>query len=232
MLLRILKTIGHTLLTAATVILLLIGGAYLHAQAVSGDQGPDNNWPIYTQIFSKMLFGEPNHSIQESITEADNSENIFRLRGNVGIGTTNPGSKLDVVGGDINIDAGQSIYSRGRMNIGGEENLYLLNKGGVNVSNEWGGNGNLNVDGDVCTSAGKCLNSVSGGGIKGHEIKSRYGRGVTVSCSPGKIVLGCGYRDGKVGHEAWPKVYPNSTSSCHCYNYFGVTCYAICAYPG
>ena len=44
-----------------------------------------------------------------------------------------------------------NIKTGGRMHISGEENLYLLNKGGVFVSSAWGGNGNLSVDGTINT---------------------------------------------------------------------------------
>ncbi len=49
--------------------------------------------------------------------------------------------------GDVQLSATKTLRSSGRMHITGEENLYLLNKGGVVVSNAWGGNGSLTVDG-------------------------------------------------------------------------------------
>jgi len=44
---------------------------------------------------------------------------------------------------------GSTIYARGRLHVNGEELLYLLNKEGVVIGKEWGGNGNLSVQGNV-----------------------------------------------------------------------------------
>lgn len=85
-----------------------------------------------------------------------NGSTLYYNNGNVGIGTSQPSAKLDVYGGgikasqgNITIDGGYTIYSNGRMHIHGEENLYLLNRGGVIVSRAWGGNGNLTVEGSA-----------------------------------------------------------------------------------
>jgi hypothetical protein len=65
-------------------------------------------------------------------------------------------NRVTNVSGDIAADKniimknGSTLYNTGRQHIHGEENLYLLNKGGVHVSKAWGGNGNLNVDGNLC----------------------------------------------------------------------------------
>jgi hypothetical protein len=72
--------------------------------------------------------------------------------GKVGIGIDDPQVQLDV-NGDIRMAATKTLSSPGRMHISGEENLYLLNKGGVFVSEAWGGNGNLSVGG-ILTVAG------------------------------------------------------------------------------
>jgi len=53
------------------------------------------------------------------------------------------------VGGNISLAAGKQLSSLGRMHIAGEEILYLLNKSGVIVGKEWGGTGNLTVEGAV-----------------------------------------------------------------------------------
>lgn len=71
--------------------------------------------------------------------------------GNVGIGTTTPAKKLDV-NGDIQMGAGRTFYSPGRMHIHGEELLYLLHKSGVIVGKEWGGTGDLTVQGTAKVS--------------------------------------------------------------------------------
>ena len=71
--------------------------------------------------------------------------------GNVGIGTAAPVKKLDV-NGDIQMAAGKTFYSPGRMHIHGEELLYLLHKNGVIVGKEWGGSGDLSVQGTAKVS--------------------------------------------------------------------------------
>lgn len=46
----------------------------------------------------------------------------------------------------------RSIFGNGpngRMNIGGNESLFLLNKNGVNISKAWGGTGDLTVEGNL-----------------------------------------------------------------------------------
>ncbi len=54
---------------------------------------------------------------------------------------------LDVTG-DLTIGSGKTISSPGRLHISGDENLFLLNKGGVIVSKARQGNGNLTVEGN------------------------------------------------------------------------------------
>ena len=70
--------------------------------------------------------------------------------GNVGIGTgttTAPDKRL-TVNGDLKFTDVATIWGAKRLHITGEEVLYLLNKSGVIVGNEWGGNGNLHVEGN------------------------------------------------------------------------------------
>lgn len=81
---------------------------------------------------------------------------LARDAGRVGIGTAAPADKLgiagggiDISGGGITIDNGQTIQSRGRLHVTGTELLYILNRSGVVIGREWGGNGNLSVQGDV-----------------------------------------------------------------------------------
>jgi hypothetical protein len=50
--------------------------------------------------------------------------------------------------GELNVNGG-TINTPGRLHISGGELLYLLNKNGVVVGKEWGGNGNLQVEGDL-----------------------------------------------------------------------------------
>jgi len=63
-------------------------------------------------------------------------------------GQLNATNKIAVGGGSMVIDGG-TINNTGRMHISGGESLYLLNKNGVIVGKEWGGNGNLAVQGNA-----------------------------------------------------------------------------------
>ncbi len=85
------------------------------------------------------------------------SENINAAKG-VGArtGVWTPALYSTAADGSINIDTpkvtfrtGVNMYTPGRQHISGDENLYLLNKGGTIVSKAWGGNGNLTVEGDL-----------------------------------------------------------------------------------
>ena len=51
--------------------------------------------------------------------------------------------------GDLVFPNQTTIKGAGRLHIGGEELLYLLNKKGVMIGKEWGGTGDLNVQGNV-----------------------------------------------------------------------------------
>ena len=57
-----------------------------------------------------------------------------------------------------------------------------------------------------------------------------YGSGnFDISCPAGTVVLGCGINpDTTKGPEEWRYVEVGTQTSCHCYDYFGATCYAIC----
>ena len=80
---------------------------------------------------------------------SDGTSRIFVGRnGNVGVGTTVPTTQLSVEG-DLSFlnTTASTISSAARLHISGPELLYLLNKSGVVVGKEWGGNGNLLVEG-------------------------------------------------------------------------------------
>ena len=51
--------------------------------------------------------------------------------------------------GSIAIGKDKIISGEGRLHVSGDELLYILNKSGVIIGKEWGGNGNLNVQGNI-----------------------------------------------------------------------------------
>ncbi|MFK7049811.1 hypothetical protein FLACOL_00450 [Flavobacterium columnare] len=102
---------------------------YIGTYDITGTSGLDLHW------YGGIKFGT---SVGDVMQIAEN--------GDVGIGTNAPTVKLDVRG---DIKFGRIISTSDRMHITGGESLYLLNKGGVIVSEAWGGNGNLSVEGNT-----------------------------------------------------------------------------------
>jgi hypothetical protein len=66
--------------------------------------------------------------------------------GNPGDGNAWIAGKL-TVWGDLQVNGNNHLYSAGRMHINGEEICYILNKKGVTIGKEWGGDGTLRVQG-------------------------------------------------------------------------------------
>ena len=59
---------------------------------------------------------------------------------------------------------GGTLSATGRLHIAGDELLYVLNKNGVVVGKEWGGNGNLQAQGEITTPARVQAGSLGSGG--------------------------------------------------------------------
>ncbi|WP_240665091.1 MULTISPECIES: hypothetical protein [Flavobacterium] len=102
---------------------------YIGTYPVSGSSGLDLHW------FGGIKFGT---AVGDAMQIAEN--------GSVGIGTAKPSAKLDVQG---NIKFRDVLSTDGRMHINGGEKLFILNKEGVIIGKEWGGNGNLYVEGQT-----------------------------------------------------------------------------------
>lgn len=68
--------------------------------------------------------------------------------------------------------------------------------------------------------------------IRDYEVVSVHGAvtAVAVTCKvPGNSVLGCGQKaDDSSKMEVYPTYHVSNQTACLCYNYIGVTCYAIC----
>lgn len=109
------------------------------------DGGSDNSFWFahYGAESGETRFVWENATSSRDLLVIKNNGQVF-VQGNVGIGTTSPGTKLDVAG-DIKFNS--TISTPNRMHITGGERLYLLNKEGVIIGKEWGGNGNLSVQG-------------------------------------------------------------------------------------
>ncbi len=77
----------------------------------------------------------------------------LNANGNVGIGTSVPGAKLDVADGDIRLSSGRTISSSGRLHIQANEDLYLNPFGGAGtvIVGGGGGPGNFRVIGTTTT---------------------------------------------------------------------------------
>lgn len=86
--------------------------------------------------------------------------------------------------GDISMPNGKTIRSDGRMHIHGNELLYVLNKNGMIVGKEWGGNGNLSVQGALNIGGnarvGRHIDANNDWGGKGKTLFAGWGSDKTV----------------------------------------------------
>jgi hypothetical protein len=126
-----------------------------------GTQTPSANLEI-SKLNSNLLFDVNTNSLCKIVSKGWNAnidihtfqvngtENINQLmlntNGKVGIGTIAPAEKLEVAG---NIKFNSVLSTDGRMHLTGGERLYILNKDGLIIGKEWGGNGNLQVQGNT-----------------------------------------------------------------------------------
>ena len=95
--------------------------------------------------------GESAHNPNKWGTHFPGTDNRNYIRGDTEMrGDTNHIGAF-AVGGQFttNTISGDSARQSGRLHVSGNEHLYLLNKDGVIVGKEWGGNGNLSVQGNL-----------------------------------------------------------------------------------
>jgi hypothetical protein len=75
------------------------------------------------------------------------------------------------VGGGLTVPGGSTIQSDGRLHVTGPELLFLLNHDGVIVGKEWGGTGNLTVEGSqLLTNGAAPPPAWSGGGVSTFDL--------------------------------------------------------------
>jgi hypothetical protein len=107
---------------------------------------------IYGLYFSEKFAGNLSTEAIQNISSLYNQEQLkisnLTTTNNLTTNTLNTQGETNF-DGDINIHPSGIIKGQGRLHISGEETLYLLNKNGVIIGKEWGGNGNLVVEGDT-----------------------------------------------------------------------------------
>ena len=105
--------------------------------------------------------------------------------------------------GDLRLDPHRTIVAAGRLNIGGDELLLVLNKSGLTVGKAWGGNGNLHVEGfvGIGTGAPEVKLDIRGGDIRmdGGATLSARGR-LHIAGDETLYVLN---RNGVIFSKAW-----------------------------
>lgn len=137
--------------TAAPVNYPAGAGSWWHLLDVRHSNTANN----YAMQFSGSFFDQQLYFRKTSNNPAQAwSRVLLESGGKVGIGTTAPTEALHVVGnirgtGNLNLPASTIINAPGRLHVSGDEILYILNKSGMVIGKEWGGNGNLSVQGIV-----------------------------------------------------------------------------------
>jgi hypothetical protein len=81
---------------------------------------------------------------QQSASNAQNAANAAQVTADTAIQ-----GKLQELNTPGDIHFGATLSTSGRMHVNGGELLFLLNKDGVVIGKEWGGNGNLSVQGEI-----------------------------------------------------------------------------------
>jgi len=94
---KLFRIIGLFIMQSLFTVLFIGGALYVYAET---NLGPNGEIPRYSDIFLRMIYGDEDdvHTMEEVVTMANESTNIFPLKGNVGIGTITPSSALDVSG--------------------------------------------------------------------------------------------------------------------------------------
>jgi len=87
------------------------------------------------------------------------------------------------------------------------------------------------TNGTSCTchdsNGGTCL-ALCSSKFENYNLQTKNGNATTVICPDGTYALGCGNYPIKTTVETVPTVLVINDNTCFCYNYNGVTCFAIC----
>lgn len=121
----------------------------------NGDiRGPNGQLKLSRQ---GIMFGGPNNGRDENSAQISagmhvpNSLNIIGMSSGKGAGDRRVDmwaeGGFNLYAPHVNLNANATVQSAGRIHVNGGEELYVLNKKGVIVGKEWGGNGNLQVQG-------------------------------------------------------------------------------------
>jgi hypothetical protein len=100
---------------------------------------------------------------KEAFTNDEAVKNVASLY-NSGMATVSNLKATNNVTADISMTT-PVLQSGGRLHLSGPELLFLLNKSGVIIGKEWGGNGNLTVQGDLNASGVSTLPNLNAGNM-------------------------------------------------------------------
>jgi len=114
----------------------------------NGKADQTNDWSIFNmtgQYGNKLAFWRYNGDGKNAGSALDLYDN-----GNVGVqGNLTTQGNIDIKGSSLTTPPNHVIRCAGRQHIGGEELLYVLSKNGVMIGKEWGGTGDLQVQGNL-----------------------------------------------------------------------------------
>ena len=128
------------------LLIILFYYAYLQNKLEGMSALNDSTEPLSNEAIQNVssLYNKDNMTVSNiNVTGTATVQGDTTIGGNAkinNISLTNGGGSAGVVTGE------------GRLHIDGPEILYLLNKSGVIIGKEWGGNGNLSVEGDLAVS--------------------------------------------------------------------------------
>ncbi len=140
------------------------GGGMLTLKGGNGVSSEFNGGNVYIYGGASGTGEAGSGSVDGNIILAHNG---LDEQGNVGIGTTNPTSRLDISGGNISLNGGWLSFD------GGNEGVYVDNEGNVGIGTASPGE-KLEVNGNILLYG-------PGGGFGTDIIKTKFGRTLLIS---------------------------------------------------